>query len=97
MSAFYINVFTHALHSQKEAHAVRERERKNAVKYHMVKFIYLQNFYHNICYRQVKFFERKKITRKIRRIDADISKTVEPKALKTLRKERRLAEEDLAV
>lgn len=65
---------------QKVCNVQKEREKKNAVRYHMV-----------------KFFERKKLTRKIRSIDSKIKKSESSKELKKLNKERDSVKEDLAV
>ena len=46
---------------------------------------------------QVKFFERKKLTRKIRSIDGKIKKSESSKETKKLNKEREKVKEDLAV
>lgn len=47
--------------------------------------------------RQVKFFERKKLTRKIRSVDSKIKKSESNKETKKLNKERERIKEDLAV
>ena len=46
---------------------------------------------------QVKFFERKKLTRKIRSVDSTIKKSESSKDAKKLNKEREHIKEDLAV
>lgn len=74
-----IKVKIQRLTETKIANVEKEKEKRNATKYHMV-----------------KFFERKKLTRKIRKIDAELKSVTDRKQEKALKIERQRVIEDLA-